>query len=304
MIITHNIKLHAILSGTWQNLLRANMICLIAYLSNEFILKHYFEFPVIIPSLLGTGLAFFIGFNNNQAYDRWWEARKIWGALVNNSRILAQQTIYYIKPTPTFSEDETLKWRRKIVFRHLAFVYELNYYLRNFADFSYQKYLDEEDIAYINKQSNKHNAILSCQTSDLNKLYESGMIDGFKFLELNQTLRLLCDDMGRSERIRNTIFPTTYNYYTKVFIWILIFSITAVLSNSVGIWSLAFGSLIGYIFLTIQVIGQALLNPFEPIPTGIPLDQISRTIEINLLEMLGEKDIPKPVSSIKNEYIM
>lgn len=110
--------------------------------------------------------------------------------------------------------------------------------------------------------------------------------------------------MGKSERIKGTVFPPTYNFYTRVFIWILIISTTFVITNMVGAWSILYGALIGYIFITIHSIGQSLLNPFEPVPTGISLDQITRTIEINLLETLGESEIPEPIVSVNNDYVM
>jgi len=83
MIITKNIRITRIIIGTWKTLFFLVIGCVLAYLLNEYILKSYFEFPSIIPAILGPALAFFIGFNNNQAYDRWWEARKIWGAILN-----------------------------------------------------------------------------------------------------------------------------------------------------------------------------------------------------------------------------
>ncbi len=79
MLITHNIGLGRIVSGTWKNLLFSLITSTFAYFINELWLSKYFTFPVFVPTVLGTALAFFIGFNNNQAYDRWWEARKIWG---------------------------------------------------------------------------------------------------------------------------------------------------------------------------------------------------------------------------------
>lgn len=84
----------------------------------------------------------------------------------------------------------------------------------------------------------------------------------------------------------------------------MIFSTTITLGNTIGPWALVFGSLVGYIFLTIHILGQVLVNPFDPIPSGIPLDHITRTIEINLLEMIGSDEIPPPVESINGEYLM
>lgn len=164
--------------------------------------------------------------------------------------------------------------------------------------------LTPEEFSDVEKASNVPNAILSYQTAFVENLYKRGAIDGFRFTEMNRMIVNFCDEMGKSERIANTVFPTTYNYYTRTFIWIFIVSITMVTDNAIGYWSILFGALVGYVFLTTRSIGQALVNPFEPLPTGVPLDQITRTIEINLLEMLGETEIPEPVQSVDGEYIL
>ncbi len=152
--------------------------------------------------------------------------------------------------------------------------------------------------------SNIPNGILGLQTNLLNDFYQRGLIDGFKFMELNRANTRFCDQMGKSERIANTVFPPSYNYYTKMFIWIFIICVTLVSSDYISYWSIFAGILIGYVFLTTYKIGVSLLNPFEDIASGIPLDQITRTIEINLLEALGQENIPEPVQPIDGEYIM
>lgn len=280
------------------------LACTVAYLLNEFWLNRYFEFPGFIPTIIGTALAFFIGFNNNQAYDRWWEARKIWGSIVNNSRTWTRQVLFHTQPNANIPPSELSKIQKTLVKRHIAFLYCLKAYLRRSDSQEYHKYLSEKECKEVISQTNVHNAILSNQSKDLERLYQNNSIDGFKFIEFSNTITKFCDDMGRSERIRNTVFPTTYIYYSKVFIWLFVYSATMSIGSAIGIWSVVFGSLIGYIFFTIHAIGQILIDPFEDIPTGIPLDQITRTIEINLLEMLDEESIPAPVESVKGEYVM
>ncbi len=304
MILTDNIPIGRILKGTWKNFLFSVVTCIVAYFINEFWLKNYFSFPVFVPTILGTALAFFIGFNNNQAYDRWWEARKIWGSLVNNSRTWGRLLIAHTTPSSRLDEPELTSRRTQMIKRHIAFLYLLKTYLRNKKSNTYKKYLAEDEVAGIAAQTNQHNAVLTLQSKDLERLYQQGAVDGFRFLELSKILTSFCDDMGKAERIRNTVFPTTYIYYSRSFIWIFVYSITMTISNSIGISSIVFGTLLGYIFFTIQAIGQTLINPFENIVTGVPLSQITRTIEINLLEMLGEDDIPQPQQSVKGEYIM
>tara|TARA_R110002111_G_scaffold78000_1_gene123808 strand:+ start:508 stop:1422 length:915 start_codon:yes stop_codon:yes gene_type:complete len=304
MLIKNNIRLHKIVSGTWKNLVYSLLTCSVAYFINDLWLKDVFTYPSFIPTILGTALAFFIGFNNNQAYDRWWEARKIWGSLVNNSRTWSRQLLYFVHPVENITNSEFEEKKQRLIKRHIAFLYALKENLRTENKKEYESYLSQNEIEEINKQSNKHNAILSFQAKDLDELYQVNSIDGFKFMELNKMIVTFCDDMGKSERIKNTVFPTTYNYYSKAFIWIFVYSVTMTIGNTIGIWSIIFGTLVGYIFFTIQSIGQTLLNPFQDIRTGIPLAQITRTIEINLLEMLDEENIPEPIMSVDDEYIM
>lgn len=304
MIITHNIRLSRIIQGTGRNMIYSIAICVLAYILNETLIRKHFEFPVFVTSLIGTALAFFIGFNSNQAYDRWWEARKIWGALVNDSRTWARMILSYPVSSAAGHAISTAQIQERLIFRHLAFLYALKSHLRKNDDNIFREYLTEAENQQIKAQSNVHNAILSLQADDIQKLYHNGVIDGFKFLEFNKTITSFCDEMGKSERIRNTVFPTTYVYYSRIFIWYLIFSTTVTLSNTLGLWALVFGTLVGYIFLTIHMIGQALINPFDPVPTGIPLDQITRTIEINMLQMKGADHIPPPIESVNGEYLM
>lgn len=143
-----------------------------------------------------------------------------------------------------------------------------------------------------------------CKQEIWYNLYSTNRIDGFKFLELNKMLINFCNEMGQSERISNTVFPTTYNFYIKAFIWVFIISVTMVTAQTVGAWSIMLGVFIGYVFLTIHKIGQSLINPFLNMPTGIPLNQITRTIEINMLQTIEESEIPNPIESVDGEYIM
>jgi putative membrane protein len=105
MLISHGIPLRRIISSTWHSLVFSFLTCSAAFFVNELFLSHYFNFPSFVPTILGTALAFFIGFNNNQAYDRWWEARKVWGTLVNDSRSWARSVLTYATPTDIVTID-------------------------------------------------------------------------------------------------------------------------------------------------------------------------------------------------------
>ncbi len=299
MLLVNNIRLSRILRNTWKVDIIMIVSCTAAYLVREYLIANHIEIPAIAPTVLGTAIAFFVGFNNNQAYDRWWEARKIWGGLVNDSRSFSRSLIYYVDKS-----DESFVIMKRIIYRHIAFLYSLKASLRGTTDEIYIKYLNDADIKEMNRQRNSHNALLNIQSRDLELLYQKKHIDGFKFMQINELLVRFSDEMGMCERIKNTIFPTTYSYLTKVFIWLFVVTFTLVISQYAGVYSIFIGWLVGFVFVSTQINGMSLVNPFENNSAGVPLNQITRTIEINLLEMLGEDDIPEPVKPINNEYIL
>ena len=297
MLISEKVRIGRIVDGTWKFLLVDFITCNSAYLLYYFVFHEQFDFPPQIPTILGTALAFFIGFNNNQAYDRWWEARKIWGSIVNGSRSWAAAVLHYLPQNETALKQVLVK-------RNIAFLYLLKNKLRDENSTYFEQYLSKEEASEIAKRANPINASLEAQSKDLQQLKEEQKIDGFTFQVLSNLIEGSYDDLGKSERIKNTVFPTTYNFYTKIFVWIFIISITVVTAENVGPWSILFGTLVGYIFLAIQKIGQVLLNPFKALPTGVPLDQICNTIERDSLDSLGEVNLPEKTQAVEGEYIL
>ncbi len=304
MLVSKKISLKRILRGTWQHLLSDFLTCLLTYYLYVYIIKSQFQLPALVPAILGTALSFFIGFSNNQAYDRWWEARKIWGSLVNDSRSWARQVMFYTKLISNHNTGKYENLRHNLIYRHIAFIYALKQKLRKSGVNEYQNYLEAGELEKIKDKKNKANAILDLQARDLNEMLDHRAIDGFRFLELNGLNVKFCDEMGQSERIFNTVFPLTYAFYTRIFIWIFIISITMVAADHVDKWAIVVGTLVGYIFLTTHKIGGTLLNPFDAIDSGIALDQISRTIEIDMLETYGKQNLPEAITNEGKEYVM
>lgn len=303
MLITHHLRLARILKTTWKVDILLVFTCTLVFLIHEYLLPQVVKIPAAIVTLLGTALAFFVGFYNNQAYNRWWEARIIWGALVNDSRSWARNVISYI--TPGNLQDESVKaMKHKLVLRHLAFVYSLQDALRKKPDSYFEMYLSQEDLAKVRLETNIPNAILTLSANDLQQLSSGKSIDEFRFMQMNNFLTAFTDHMGKSERIRNTVFPTSYIYFTQLFIWVLVIFVTLILADTIGSWSIPVGWIIGAVFHITHQNGMALVDPFDEVPTGIPLNQISRTIEINLLQMLAVKEIPEPVKPINEEYVL
>jgi putative membrane protein len=304
MIVSKKINLSRILKGTGKHLVLDILTCTLTYYLYAYVIKAQFQLPSLVPAILGTALSFFIGFSNNQAYDRWWEARKIWGLLVNDSRSWARQVMYFSGLPLAYDANVSKDLKLSFIYRHIAFVFALKQKLRLSADAEYLTYLDVEDADRIKDKSNVANAILDLQADDLNDLYKKNIIDGFRFTELNKLQVKFCDEMGGAERIANTIFPVTYAFYTRIFIWIFIICITMVSADHVDHWAIIVGTMVGYIFLTTHKIGVGLLNPFENIPSGLALNQICRTIEIDMLQAMGQTDVPEPITNQGKEVVM
>jgi len=303
MIITQKISFIEILKLTWKARIQFLLLCTLTFLGHIYIFDGAIEISGILTTVLGTTLAFFIGFKNNQAYDRWWEARKVWGALVNDSRSWARSIINYCSTDSENSENLEVT-KKKLIHRHIAFLYALKSKLRGSSDKDFHKYLSQDEIDSVEKQSNIHNAILMNQSTDLEFISKQGYIDGFRFIELNKLIVKFSDQMGMSERISNTVFPPTYHYFTRIFIWLFAITVTLLSAEANGAWSILIGWIVAVIFFDTHMIGMYILNPFEPTKSSVSLDQITRTIEINLLEMMNESDIPEPVKPIDEKYVM
>ncbi|GAB5417220.1 MAG: bestrophin family ion channel [Crocinitomicaceae bacterium] len=255
---------------------------------------HFLEIPPVPVSILGGALAIFLGFRNSSAYDRWWEARKIWGAVVNDSRSFAMELI----ALPTSDNPEEAKaiadWRRKAIYRHIGWLYALNGHLRkNPVDLS--NYLDEAERDAIAEKSNKPAQIVALQAKEMQKAFKKGWTGEYRFNALVQTLTKFYDDQGKAERIKNTIFPYYYNYFTLFFLWLftasLPFALAQIMDNVIMI---PFSVLISFAFFILHKSGTMTENPFENVAADTPINTICRGIEIDLLQMIDEKDIPAP----------
>lgn len=303
MVLTPSLSLFRILRYTWKVDLLIIATCFATYYVHEHVISKAIQFPPMLPTLLGTALAFFVGFNNNQAYDRWWEARIIWGALVNDSRSWARNTLQYTIPG-NLNAEELEFIRRRMILRQIGFVYALKESLRKKVDGYYKQFFTHQELELISKESNIPNAILTLNAKDLEYLTKQNCISEFRFIQFNGFITLFTDHMGKSERINNTVFPTSYIYFTKLFIWVLVIFITFILADTVGVWAVLLGWIMGFVFHVSHQNGMALMEPFQEVPSGMPLNQISRVIEINLLQMMGEKNVPEPVASVNGEYIL
>lgn len=230
--------------------LRIFIIILAWVLAYYFLDIAWLQIPWTPIALIGTAVAFIIGFQNNAAYDRIWEARKIWGGIVNTSRTLGMyvQDMVTNEHAKEKLSDEALKQEAKtLTYRHIAWMTALRHAMRsprqwevtvnqrtnqewgirpperlsNLED-DIKPYLSQEDFADIKSKDNKQTALLYQQSHHLRRLKESGYIWEFSFLELEGVLKDLFDLQGKSERIKNFPYPRQFATLNHYFMWILL----------------------------------------------------------------------------------
>ncbi len=268
------------------------------------VLDEYFELPTFVVSILGTALAFFIGFINNQAYDRWWEARKIWGAFVNDSRNFGHMIEAYLAAPAGVSEAEVDTMKTRFVHRHIAFLYATVAMLRGLPDKDYEAYLTEDELDELRKHSHKPNGIALMQRRELDRCEKLEYLEGFRLIAINGMLNKFFDDIGQAERIKGTVFPLGHVYLTRVSLWLFLILLPMALADLLGYWAVLFTWILGMLYIFTFSVGQALVNPFSNGPSDTPMSTITRNIERNLLEVRGEENIPPPLPLVRGVIAM
>lgn len=250
------------------------------------------EMPLTIPAFIGTAISVLLSFKLSQSYDRWWEARKVWGAIVNDSRSLLLQLKGFIS-----SNDETIK---AIACRQMAWCYCLGNSLRGLDPLlNLENYISADEINGIRERANKALGLLQYHTSDIKALKEKGQIELFAQIQLDNTLVRLCDSQGKAERIKSTVFPVTYRIFLHSIIYLFVVTLSISLNNVAGYFEIPLLVLISSAFFLLEKTATHMQDPFENRPTDTAVTAIARTIEINLKEILGDENIPKPITPEK-----
>lgn len=255
--------------------------------------------PIVPVTILGGALAIFLGFRNNSAYDRWWEARKVWGAIVNDSRSWA---MYVLNFTPTNNGSPTALQQR-LIRRQIAWLYVLISQLRNYNCQEQEiQYLEPADLQHLDGKSNKCTHLLNLQGRDLKQALDAGQLDSFHHVEMARIIREFYAYQGMCERIKKTVFPYYYNYFTRIFLWIFITLLPFSLVEQMGFGTIPMTVAISFVFFILEKSGAVTEDPFENRAADTPMLTITRNIEIDLLQMLGETDVPAPLAPAKARF--
>jgi putative membrane protein len=273
------------------------------------VLEHFFDISAfLLPTtpvvVVGGAIGIFVSFRTNSAYDRWWEGRKLWGQLVNSSRHFTSQVLVYLPGEGGRPSD----LQRELIRRQIAYVHALRVLLRQQdlrSDDEFLAMLPDDPDAIV-RQSNPTHALLHRQFERLIAEREAGRLSEMAMQSLDDTLRALIDLQGGCERIKKTPFPRGYefiaNRLTEAFGMLLPLGLVGGLEND---WvAIPLTTLVCLAFTLIGEVGRVLEDPFTMFWPALPLSALSRTIEVNLRERLGEGDLPAMLAPDERGILM
>ncbi|NPA09348.1 MAG: multidrug transporter [Chlorobi bacterium] len=328
-------KLSEFLIWTRRNIYITLIISIIPVVLFQIAGLKWLVIPWTVVALLGTATAFIVGFKNTQTYNRTWEARQIWGGIINSSRAFGTMSRDFIN-----NPDKT----KELVYRHFAWLTALRYAMRDSREWEtvskahneeYKefysipeketaletellKYISEDELKYILSTKNKATQLMSLQSKTLKELFLNKEIDSYQFVEMQKMIADFYNQQGRSERIKNFPYPrqfaTINSFFIKLFCVLLPFgmlkefdklneSMEGIMKGNMVWLVIPFSALISWVYTSLEQVGESTENPFEGSANDVPISQMSRTIEIDMREMLGETDLP-PALQPKNNIIL
>jgi putative membrane protein len=316
---------------------RADILILVAIATAAVVIYDVLQWrwvalPWLPVALLGTVVSFMIGFKNNASYDRAWEARKIWGAIVNTSRTWG---VFIKNLIPSHTANLDIESEKvKFVMRHLAWITALRFSLREPRSWEavnakenevyrnkwfrvpelvgdlrteLNRYLPSEEVDHVMQQANKSAALLALQSQAIARLFDKGLVDTFRHVELQRLIAALYDQQGGCERIKNYPYPRQYAtanlYFIRIFVALIPFGLLKEF-DALGehlIWlTIPFSAMVSWVFTTLEKIGESTENPFQSGANDVPITAISRTIEIDLRQLFQLEPIPAPHAAENN----
>lgn len=267
--------------------------------------------PFSIAAILGSALAIFLAFRNNNAYNRWWEARTIWGGIINNSRIFARQIIANADNAVAIgkaTQPQAATFEKELLYRQIAFAHALRLHLRGQNSWEeLQHLLPEKEYETLLKKANKPNYLLQNQGIRIKEGMRLEFLGAFDNISLEPTLAGFNNFQGACERIKNTPLLRQYHFFTKLFLMVFMAILPFSLINDfnkMGVPELMIplSILVSFVFGVMGKVGEVNEDPFENKITDIPMTSMCNTIERDLKEMLGETDLP-PKLLPKNGFI-
>jgi ion channel-forming bestrophin family protein len=256
---------------------------LVAYLEMEYWRlsdnSHLKNIPVM-HGLLGFVISMLLVFRTNTAYDRWWEARKLWGSLVNNSRNLA------LKISAMLPEAEHRKYFKKMIATYAAVLHQHLRAQKTRIEL-FEDLQDEQFMQQLHHDKHVPNQLAGMMIKKTNELYKAGKLSGDQLIVLNAELQSFTDVCGACERIKNTPIPYSYSVFLKKFIFFYIMTLPFGYVFSLGYYVIPVVSFIFYVLASLEIIAEEIEDPFDGDTNDVPTDKIARNIQKHVFEILN-----------------
>ncbi|MEQ8303553.1 MAG: bestrophin family ion channel [Cyclobacteriaceae bacterium] len=282
-LIAHSYSRHVMRTLTPVVLFMAVFSAGFCYLILDVLRLHEQELhsTTAMHSLLGIVLGLFMVFRTNSAYDRWWEGRKLWGLLVNNTRNLG----YKINSFLDKSEVTERNWFAGMISN---FVYATKEHLRKGTKLEELEVVDDQLLARLKDVRHVPNRISSMMYERVNNLYKNGKLSGDQLFLVDKELKEFSDILGGCERIKNTPIPYSYTMYIKKFIFIYILTLPFGFVTIAEYMTVPIVILISYVLLSVELIAEEIEDPFGTDVNDLPTDELAVKIKDNLREILKE----------------
>lgn len=280
------------------------------YLAYEYDWLGGFKLNLTPVAMLASALAIFIAFRNNSAYGRWWEARQLWGGIVNSSRVVARLIISFADShshQSGYDEMRSGAFKKEMVYKCIGWVHALWLHLRKQEDWQNLKpWVSAEEWQELAQAQNKPNMLQLQLGRQLYRAMADGTLGGFDSFQIEGQLLALANYQGGCERIKNTPLPRQYDFFTRVFLLLFVlmlpFGLMPLFEETMNWPMIPLSILISGVFVIMERTGAANEDPFENRVTDVPLTALCITIERDLKEMLGEKNLPAAPVAI-NGYL-
>jgi putative membrane protein len=294
MITANTTRTLSLLRNNGTRLLAVVVVVAAVEVANDYVDLERAALSIAAVALLVTALSIFLVFRLNEAYARWWEARTLWGSIVNGSRSFARQVTTLIAADPAV--------HRELVYRQIAWVNALRLTLRCEKEWEeLRPLLPEGELESLTSAASKPTQLFQKQGERLAELGAAGQLSELSHVMIDGTLTGLYEAQGGCERIKNTPFPDRVSAFTHSVAWgLAIFIPLSILdkSNYFDLIDMIVVPVMMMAFLITKQLGAELRDPFENLANDTPMTALCRSIEIDLRQQLGEREVPPPIQPV------
>lgn len=250
----------------------------------------WLQIPPVPVAVVGGALGIFVSFRTNAAYARWWEGRQLWGRLVNTSRAFATQVLAYLESP----DGQPSALQRQLIEKQILYVHVLRCLLREqspWDDEDVKRFTTPEERAELARESNATHAIAHAQHVAIAREAREGRLGAVQLDAFDRSIASLLEVQGGCERIKKTPMPRGYSFFTEQLIRIYSVIFPLAIAQEMWVMTIPVNVLVCISFLMISEVGRVLEDPFTLFYNGLPLAALSRTIENNLRQRLGDAEL-------------